>query len=82
MADRPNTPVPTMADIENPVDGEQSSGVSEDAVDTAAAEEQAVALAASKLTRPTTRLANDVLLLIATRGTARDLGKAQVVSRG
>ena len=46
------------------------------------AEEQAVALAASKLTRPTTRLANDVLLLIATRGTARDLGKAQVVSRG
>ena len=46
------------------------------------AEEQAVALAASKLTRPTTRLANDVLLLIATRGTAKDLGKAQVVSRG
>ena len=44
--------------------------------------EQAVALAASKLTRPTTRLANDVLLLIATRGTAKDLGKAQVVSRG
>ena len=46
------------------------------------AEEQAVALAAAKLTRPTTRLANDVLLLIATRGTAKDLGKAQVVSRG
>ena len=46
------------------------------------AEEQAVALAASKLTRPMTRLANDVLLLIATRGTAKDLGKAQVVSRG
>ena len=68
MADRPNTPVPTMADIENPI--EQSF------------EEQAVALAASKLTRPTTRLANDVLLLIATRGTAKDLGKAQVVSRG
>ncbi len=68
MADRPNTPVPTMADLENPI--EQSF------------EEQAVAAAAAKLTRPTTRLANDVLLLIATRGTAKDLGKAQVVSRG
>ena len=79
MADRPNTPVPTMADIENPIE-EQFSG--EQAVDLEAIEEQAVALAASKLTRPTTRLANDVLLLIATRGTAKDLGKAQVVSRG
>ena len=68
MADRPNTPVPTMADIENPI---------EEAI-----EQQAIAAAAAKLTRPTTRLANDVLLLIATRGTAKDLGKAQVVSRG
>ena len=72
MADRPNTPVPTMADTVSSIDDEQSIR----------AEEQAVALAASKLTRPTTRLANDVLLLIATRGTARDLGKAQIVSRG
>ena len=80
MADRPNTPVPTMADIENPIEDAQSSG--EQAVDLEAIEEQAVALAASKLTRPTTRLANDVLLVIATRGTAKDLGKAQVVSRG
>ena len=80
MADRPNTPVPTMADIENPIEDAQSSG--EQAVDLEAIEEQAVALAAAKLTRPTTRLANDVLLLIATRGTAKDLGKAQVVSRG
>ena len=72
MADRPNTPVPTMADTVSSIDDEQSIR----------AEEQAVALAASKLTRPATRLANDVLLLIATRGTARDLGKAQVVSRG
>ena len=80
MADRPNTPVPTMAEIENPIEDAQSSG--EQAVDLEAIEEQAVALAASKLTRPTTRLANDVLLLIATRGTAKDLGKAQVVSRG
>ena len=72
MADRPNTPVPTMADTVSSIDDEQSIR----------AEEQAVALAASKLTRPTTRLANDVLLLIATRGTAKDLGKAQVVSRG
>jgi len=61
-----------MADTVSSIDDEQSIR----------AEEQAVALAASKLTRPTTRLANDVLLLIATRGTARDLGKAQVVSRG
>jgi len=80
MADRPNTPVPTMADIENPIEDAQSSG--EQAVDLEAIEQQAVAAAAAKLTRPTTRLANDVLLLIATRGTARDLGKAQVVSRG
>ena len=80
MADRPNTPVPTMAEIENPIEDAQSSG--EQAVDLEAIEEQAVALAASKLTRPTTRLANDVLLLIATRGTAKDLGKAQIVSRG
>ena len=69
-----------MADIENPIEGEQSSG--EQAVDLEAIKEQAVAAAAAKLTRPTTRLANDVLLLIATRGTAKDLGKAQVVSRG
>ena len=94
MADRPNTPVPTMADAENPIESELSSGASgEDPsteerqtgaqVDTyATVEELFIASAAAKLTRPTTRLANDVLLLIATRGTARDLGKAQVVSRG
>ena len=74
MADRPNTPVPTMADTVSSIDDEQSIMLR--------AEEQAIASAAAKLTRPTTRLANDVLLLIATRGTARDLGKAQIVSRG
>ena len=94
MADRPNTPVPTMADAENPIESELSSGASgEDPsteerqtgaqVDTyATVEELFIASAAAKLTRPATRLANDVLLLIATRGTARDLGKAQIVSRG
>ena len=74
-----------MADLENPIEDQQSSvGAAE--VDLEAfmlrEEERAIASAAAKLTRPTTRLANDVLLLIATRGTARDLGKAQVVSRG
>ena len=98
MAERPNTPVPTMADAENPIDEEHSSGASEEDPSTEArahqdilrqpdgglpsVEEYAIASAAAKLTRPTTRLANDVLLLIATRGTAKDLGKAQVVSRG
>ena len=33
MADRPNTPVPTMADTEHPIEDAQSSGASEDAVD-------------------------------------------------
>ena len=57
MADRPNTPVPTMAEIENPIEDavlwswSRRHGV---------IEEQAVPLAAAKLTRPTTRLANDV----------------------
>ena len=84
MADRPNTPVPTLSDMENPIENKFSSGASEEDPEAIMlrAEEQAVAAAAAKLTRPTTRLANDVLLLIATRGTAKDLGKAQVVSRG
>ena len=79
MAERPNTPVPTMADAENPIGNEQqSSGASEEDLEAfmLREEERAIASAAAKLTRPTTRLANDVLLLIATRGTARDLGKA------
>ena len=84
MADRPNTPVPTLSDIVNPIEDKFSSGASEEDPEAIMlrAEEQAVASAAAKLTRPTTRLANDVLLIIATRGTAKDLGKAQVVSRG
>ena len=81
MADRPNTPVPTLSDIVNPIEDKFSSGASEEDPEAIMlrAEEQAVASAAAKLTRPTTRLANDVLLLIATRGTAKDLGKAQVL---
>merc|ERR1711903_153363 len=87
-----------MADLENPIESESSSGASGEEpsteerqtgdlaraqVDTyATVEELFIASAAAKLTRPTTCLANDVLLLIATRGTAKDLGKAQVVSRG
>ena len=85
MADRPNTPVPTLSDIENPIeDGQSPAGASGEDLEAfmLREEERAIASAAAKLTRPTTRLANDVLLLIATRGTARDLGKAQVVSRG
>ena len=85
MADRPNTPVPTLSDIENPIeDGQSPAGTSGEDLEAfmLREEERAIASAAAKLTRPTTRLANDVLLLIATRGTARDLGKAQVVSRG
>lgn len=74
-----------MADIENPpIEDEQASGTSGEDLKAfmLREEERAIASAAAKLTRPTTRLANDVLLLIATRGTARDLGKAQIVSRG
>ena len=85
MADRPNTPVPTMTDLENPIeDGQSPAGTSGEDLEAfmLREEERAIASAAAKLTRPTTRLANDVLLLVATRGTARDLGKAQVVSRG
>ena len=85
MADRPNTPVPTLSDIENPIeDGQSPAGTSGEDLEAfmLREEERAIASAAAKLTRPTTRLANDVLLLIATRGTAKDLGKAQVVSRG
>ena len=61
MADRPNTPVPTLSDIENPIeDGQSPAGASGEDLEAfmLREEERAIASAAAKLTRPTTRLAN------------------------